>query len=87
MELETINKLFLELSQFSTARTEREIAWERRVTELMGRLEDQEGRIDNSDTEKLRRLRMTLTEIADKAPRINSGDLVKRLRRACKNAK
>ena len=36
MELETINRLYLELSQISTAKTERELELERRVEELDG---------------------------------------------------
>ena len=34
MELETINRLYLELSQFATAKTAREIALEKQVAEL-----------------------------------------------------
>lgn len=34
MELETINRLYLELSQFATAKTAREIALEKQIAEL-----------------------------------------------------
>lgn len=38
MELEIINKLFLELSQVATAKTARELALEQEIAEFEGRL-------------------------------------------------
>ena len=74
---ETLDKLYLEWSQFTEARTEREIARQERIDELIERLEKAEALLKTSDTEKLRTLRLDLARIAEKGKQANRGQLLK----------
>lgn len=82
MITETMDRLYLEISQFTGARTGREIALQARVDELVGRLETTEAKFVTSDSEKLRKLREELSTIAERGARANRGQVVKWLKAA-----
>ena len=77
MITETMDRLYLEISQFTSARTGREIALQARVDELVGRLETAEAKMASSDTEKLRCLRGDLAEIIESGMRVNRRQIIK----------
>ncbi len=87
MITETLDRLYLEISQFTKARTRREIALEARVDELVERLEASESKIVSSDTEKLRALRAELATIIERGARANRGQIVKWVKIAREAAK
>ncbi len=79
---ETLDRFYLEWSQFTRAKTCRELALEARVKELVERLSASEAKILVSDTVKLRALRDELARIVQSGKKTNRGQLVSWVRKA-----
>lgn len=84
---ETMDRLYLEISQFTSAKTCRELALEARVEELAERLSAAEAKIIVSDTVKLRVLRDELARIVQSGKKTNRGQLVSWIRKAREGAR
>lgn len=82
MTSETMDRLYLEYSFLTQARTEREISLAARNGDLIRRLEAAEAKFLTSDTEKLRSLRGELATIVEKGARANRGQMVKWVKKA-----
>ena len=87
MMTETMDRLYLDLSQFTTVKTDQVLALEARVEELTGRLSASEARMAMSDTVKLRVLRDELARIVQSGKKTNRGQIISWIRKAREGAR